>query len=120
MRPIREGAKKRRKSMVLQRRIVRRGLFLAMACLGSGLPATSALAQVPARYPSKSIRFVVRCAPGGLPDTLARVIAERLQDRIGQSVIVENRPGANGAVAAAAMANSPADGHQLPVTGGDT
>src|SRR6188472_4137244 len=118
MRPMREGANERRKSMVLQRRIVMRGLFLAVACLGLGVPATSALAQVPAGYPSKSIRFVVPYAPGGLPDTVARVIAQRLQDRIGQSVIVENRPGANGAVAAAAMSNSPADGYTFLVTDG--
>ena len=104
--------------MVLQRRIVMRGLFLAVACLGLGVPATSALAQVPAGYPSKSIRFVVPYAPGGLPDTVARVIAQRLQDRIGQSVIVENRPGANGAVAAAAMSNSPPDGYTFLVTDG--
>jgi|SRR5690349_12881909 len=101
--------------MVLNRRVVVRGLVLALAA--SGLPA-AALAQVPAGYPSKPIRFVVPYAPGGLPDTVARVIAQRLQERIGQSVVVENKPGANGAVAAAAMAQGPADGYTFLVTDG--
>jgi tripartite-type tricarboxylate transporter receptor subunit TctC len=75
-------------------------------------------AQAPAGYPAKSIRFVVPYAPGGLPDTVARVIAQRLQDRIGQTVVVENKPGANGAVAAAAIAQGPADGYTFLVTDG--
>jgi tripartite-type tricarboxylate transporter receptor subunit TctC len=53
-----------------------------------------------------------------LPDTVARVIAQRLQDRVGQSVVIENKPGANGAVAAAAIAQGPADGYTFLVTDG--
>jgi tripartite-type tricarboxylate transporter receptor subunit TctC len=101
--------------MVLQRRDVVRGFALALAALA--LPSL-APAQVPAGYPSKSIRFVVPYAPGGLPDTVARVIAQRLQDRVGQSVVIENKPGANGAVAAAAIAQGPADGYTFLVTDG--
>jgi tripartite-type tricarboxylate transporter receptor subunit TctC len=53
-----------------------------------------------------------------LPDTVARIVAQRLQEKIGQSVVVENRPGANGAVAAAALGNSAADGYTFLVTDG--
>jgi tripartite-type tricarboxylate transporter receptor subunit TctC len=101
--------------MVLQRRVVVRGLAAALAALG--LPSV-ALAQAPAGYPNKSIRFVVPYAPGGLPDTVARVIAQRLQEKIGQSVVIENKPGANGAVAAAAISQSAADGYTFLVTDG--
>ena len=67
-------------------------------------------------FPSKTIRFVVPYASGGLPDTVARQLAQRLADRLGQQIIVENRPGANGVVAAQALSSSPPDGHTLLVT----
>jgi len=54
-------------------------------------------------------------APGGVPDTVARLLAHRLQDRVGQSVVVENRAGGNGGVAAGAIAAAPADGATLLV-----
>lgn len=69
-------------------------------------------------YPSKAIRFVVPYSPGGLPDTVARIVAQRLQEKVGQSVVVENRPGSNGNVAAGVIANSPADGYTFLVTDG--
>jgi len=72
-----------------------------------------ALAQA---YPSQQIKFVVPYSPGGLPDTVARVVARKLSERIGQSVVVENRPGANGVVAAQALTSSTPDGHTLLVT----
>lgn len=46
-----------------------------------------------AQYPSQAIRIVVPYAPGGVPDTVARFVGQRLQNRIGQSVVVENRTG---------------------------
>ena len=108
--------------MVLQRRALLGGLAFALAGLiPSLIPALgtpSASAQVPAGYPSKTIRFVVPYAPGGLPDTVARVIAQRLQEKVGQSVVIENKPGANGAVAAAAISQSAADGYTFLVTDG--
>ena len=73
----------------------------------------SAFAQT---YPSQQIKFVVPYSPGGLPDTVARVVARKLAERIGQSVVVENRPGANGVVAAQALISSAPDGHTLLVT----
>ncbi|MGR4868345.1 Bug family tripartite tricarboxylate transporter substrate binding protein [Variovorax sp. LARHSF232] len=69
-------------------------------------------------YPSKPIRLVVPYSPGGLPDTVARVLSSRLQTALGQPVVVENKPGASGAVAAAAIAQSPADGYTLLVSDG--
>lgn len=88
------------------------------------LGATAALALTPGGSraafaqgnPSQQIRFLVPYSPGGLPDTVARVVAKKLTDRIGQSVVVENRPGANGVVAAQALAAATADGHTLLLT----
>ena len=74
-----------------------------------------ALAQA---FPNKPIKLVVPYAPGGLPDTVARLLAQRLQGPLGQPVVVENRAGGGGATAAAALAQSPADGHTLMVTDG--
>lgn len=69
-------------------------------------------------YPNRSIRFVVPYSAGGLPDTVARVFAQRLGERLGQPVVVDNKPGANGVVAAQAMAASPKDGYTFLVTDG--
>ena len=55
----------------------------------------SAAAQAP--YPNQGVRFIVPYAPGGLPDTVARITAQHLQERIGQSVVVENRAGGGAA-----------------------
>ena len=55
-------------------------------------------------YPSKPIKLVVPYSPGGLPDTVARVLSRYLPDALGQPVVVENKPGAGGAVAAATLA----------------
>jgi len=69
-------------------------------------------------YPNRAIKLVVPYSAGGLPDTVARIFAQRLQDRLGQSVVVDNKPGANGVVAASVIAASPADGYTFLVTDG--
>ena len=79
----------------------------------AALPLTRAFAQA---YPSQQIRFIVPYSPGGLPDTVARIVARKLTERIGQSVVVENRPGANGVVAAQAVTTAAPDGHTLLLT----
>jgi tripartite-type tricarboxylate transporter receptor subunit TctC len=85
----------------------------AVAALLVCAPAT---AQGQAPYPSQGIRLIVPYAAGGVPDTVARFVGQRLQERIGQSIVVENRPGGNGSVATAAIAAAPADGYTLLVT----
>lgn len=70
-------------------------------------------------YPSKPVKFIVPYAPGGLPDTVARVVAKQLGDRLGQSVVVDNRPGGNGVVAYQTLLQStPGDGHAFIVSDG--
>src|SRR5882724_4201764 len=76
------------------------------------------LAQAQAPYPNQSIRLVVPYAPGGLPDTVARITAQHMQERIGQSVVVENRAGGGAAAAVAALLGAPADGTTFIVTDG--
>src|SRR5437879_5920892 len=91
--------------------------IIASFALLFGVLATSAT-QAQAPYPNQSIKFLVQAAAGGLPDTVARIVARRLQEQLGQSVVVENRPGANGGVAAAALIALPADGYTFMVTDG--
>ena len=96
------------------RRFILLGAALAMA--GSFmLPAT---ARAQGAYPNRAIKFVVPYSPGGLPDTVARIFAQRLGEKLGQSVVVDNRPGANGVVAAQALATAPKDGYTFLVTDG--
>ncbi len=64
-------------------------------------------------FPSRPIRFVVPWQGGGAPDVLARVVGKRVGESLGQPVVVENRPGAGGIVAAESVARSPADGHSV-------
>lgn len=97
--------------MIIRRAIL--ATLLASASLG-----VTTVAQAQAGYPNKPIKFVVPYSAGGLPDTVARVFAQRLSDRLGQSVVVDNKPGANGVVAAQVLASSPKDGYTFLVTDG--
>ncbi len=93
----------------------------AAGALGTVFGATAlfgaALAQA-ADYPDRNIRFVVPYSAGGLPDTVARLTAQELGDRLGVAVVVDNRPGANGVVAANSLLNGDADGYNFLVTDG--
>ena len=78
--------------------------------------ATPAFGQ--ASYPSQTIRFVIPAGAGGLPDTVARILGKRLQEKVGQNVVVENRAGGNGAVSVGVLMSSPPDGHAFIVQDG--
>jgi tripartite-type tricarboxylate transporter receptor subunit TctC len=88
------------------------------AAFAVALAALFAPAQAQAPYPNQGIRFIVPYAPGGLPDTVARITAQHLQERIGQSVVVENRAGGGAAAAVSALLGAPADGTTFIVSDG--
>jgi tripartite-type tricarboxylate transporter receptor subunit TctC len=91
---------------VIARTLLRLAAAAAVACAIS--PSTFAL-----DYPTKPIRLIVGVAPGGANDTVARLLAQTLSERLGQPVVVENRPGAGGNIGLEAAANAPPDGHTL-------
>jgi tripartite-type tricarboxylate transporter receptor subunit TctC len=90
---------------------MRKTLATLLGCLVLAL-AGSAAAQAPA-YPQKRVTIVVPFAVGGIADTFARVIGQKLQDLWGQPFVVENKPGAGGNIGADLVAKAPADGHTL-------
>jgi tripartite-type tricarboxylate transporter receptor subunit TctC len=90
-------------------RIGRRG---ALAALGGLLTAAPALAQ---DFPTRPIRLIVPWAPGALVDNTARILADTARPFLGQPIIVENKPGASGTIAAAEVARSTPDGYTLLV-----
>ncbi len=80
--------------------------FAVFAALVAG-----AGAAIAAEYPARPIRYIVGFAPGGINDLLARIVAQKLNDAWGQPVIVDNRPGAGGNLAAGLLAKSTPDGY---------
>ncbi len=82
------------------------------SALGAALffAANAVMAQ---SYPSRPVRFVVPYAPGGSTDTLARSIGTKLSDLLGQQVVVDNRPGANGDIGMTIVAKAPPDGYSI-------
>src|SRR5688500_279555 len=87
---------------------------IVAALLGLAALGFPALAQSQAQgYPNKTIKIVVPFAVGGIADTFARVIAQKLSDAWGQPAIVENKTGAGGNIGADLVAKSPPDGYTL-------
>jgi len=80
--------------------------------LATGVFALACQAQT-ARYPDRPVKIFVGFAAGGGTDVAARILAQKLTEALGQSVVVENRPGASGMIAAETVAKSPADGYTL-------
>lgn len=93
-------------------------VFLACAALASG-PVVSA-ENAPQTYPAKPVRIVVGFTAGGSTDVIARLVAQRLSGNMGQSIIVDNRPGATGAIADELVAKAPADGYTLLINSGSS
>ena len=89
----------------------RRDLLKAVPLAAAALGAPAVLAQ-PA-WPTRPIRWILGFAPGGAGDITARLLAPRLQEALGQPVLIENRPSAGGIVAAEAVARAEPDGHTL-------
>ena len=90
---------------------MRLGRPIGILCAAGML--ASALCYGQSWSPARPVRFIVPQVAGGGADSIGRVIAQGLSERIGQPVVVENRPGANGGVGADALIRSPADGHAL-------
>lgn len=83
------------------------------AVLAGTLALWGSLACAQADYPSRPIRMIVPLSPGGLVDTFGRSVAQHLTERMGQPVVVENRPGASQAIALEAQSRAAADGYTL-------
>jgi tripartite-type tricarboxylate transporter receptor subunit TctC len=84
---------------------VRGALFALLACGSTAAPA--------ADYPARPIRYLVGFAPGGINDIMARIVGQKLNEAWGQQVIVDNRPGAGGNLAAGLLARSNPDGYSI-------
>jgi tripartite-type tricarboxylate transporter receptor subunit TctC len=87
-------------------------IFLSALLTTIGLASANA-AEPPSNYPTKPIHLIVGFSPGGAADSVGRALAEGLSNRLGQPVVVENKAGANGNIAAEYVARSPADGYVL-------
>src|SRR6266853_79943 len=89
------------------------GWIRALVAAAAWVAASTAFAQD--AYPSKPVHLLVPFPPGGAVDIVARTLGDELAKRLGQSIIIENRPGAGGTIAAQAAAKSPPDGYTLVV-----
>ena len=89
-----------------------RRAFLHLAAGAAALPAVSRLARAQA-YPSRSVTLVVFVPAGGTPDIIARLVGQALSQRLGQSVVIDNRPGGGGNIALQAVARAPSDSYTL-------
>lgn len=81
------------------------GLAMALTLLGAAAQAQT--------WPTKSIRLIVSYPPGGVTDVVARLVAQPLSESLGQSIVVENKPGANGMIGSESVAGAPPDGYSL-------
>ena len=95
----------------------------ALRRLASALFATAALVTLPVTaqvqsYPDRPVKLMIGYTPGGAGDAIARLMAQKYTETLGQSVLVENRPGASATIAAAAVAKSAPDGYTLLVNTG--
>ncbi|NYT44169.1 tripartite tricarboxylate transporter substrate binding protein [Alcaligenaceae bacterium] len=96
---------------------IRRSLVITTTILlGAVSPASAWASASGENYPSKPVTFVVPYTPGGSNDVVARIVGEKLSSYWGQSVVVENQPGAGGNIGASAVARAKPDGYTLLIT----
>jgi tripartite-type tricarboxylate transporter receptor subunit TctC len=95
---------------------LRHALLLAM-CSAMALPALAQKPPLPGNYPSKPIRLLVGFPPGGGNDSMARLVAQKLSERWGATVVVENRPGGSGVVLMQLLASAAPDGYTIALGG---
>ena len=95
--------------------ILRRSIGLLALCMMAVLVHPAMAQSAADKYPDKPIKIVIPFPPGGSTDTLGRAIAQKLQEKWGQPVLVENRPGASTLIGSAMVAKAPADGYTLIV-----
>ena len=92
---------------------VRQLRWVASAALAVAVAMASALPAHAQAWPTKPVKYVVPFSPGGVSDGVARLIAQHLGERLGQPVVIENKPGVSGIVGTQAVARAPADGYTL-------
>jgi tripartite-type tricarboxylate transporter receptor subunit TctC len=92
-------------------KILKAWLIGALAALTMAAPPSPAQAQ--GKYPDKPVRIVLPFGAGGVADVTARIVADKLGDKLGQRFIVENQPGAGGIAAARSVLSAAPDGHTL-------
>ena len=97
--------------------MLNRRRFVGLAAAAVAAPSIVVSRASAADWPAKTVRIVVPFAPGGSTDTTARLVGNRLQEVWGQSVVVDNRPGAGGNIAADAVAHSDPDGYTIFIVG---
>ena len=98
--------------------MIRRLLTMAAALLAATTFAAPGQAQ---EWPQSTIRLIIPFGPGGGSDIVGRILAQRMQEKLGQSVVVENRPGAGGIIGNEAVARAAKDGYTLGImTAGQT
>src|SRR5262249_59010470 len=90
------------------------GMLVMVAAMAAAVPAGAQ------KYPSRQITIVVRCGAGSATDAAARMVAQHLQTALGQRVVIENKPGANGTLAANTVARATPDGYTLFLTTNST
>jgi tripartite-type tricarboxylate transporter receptor subunit TctC len=96
--------------MVSRRSAVGSALGLVALAVSAAVPIGSAIA---ADYPTRSIKWVVGYPPGGATDIIARLIGQRLSEKLGQPIVIENKPGAGNNIATESVVNAEADGYTL-------